>query len=468
MNSHLNKITTIFRPLLIILVYLLLIDGCVFLPPIDSPPSPEKNQPVHFVGPNGKLSAQQSTAVIDKLKRESNSTDILDRHIAAEEALVGRPLVLGNRVTLLQDGPTTYQSMFAAIRVAKDHINLETYIFEDDEIGIRFADLLLEKQAQGVQVNLIYDSVGTIGTSRDFFKRLSDGGINTLEFNPVNPLSVRDEWLLDHRDHRKLMIVDGSVAFVGGINISSVYSHGSFSKGTRKDAKSGKGWRDTHTRIEGPAVREFQKYFMETWEKQKGAALAPRNYFPSVNKKGDDIVRAIESRADDPYNAIYATLLSAISSAESHIYITNAYFVPDPQFIQALKDAARRGIDVRLILPSRTDAWLVFHAGRSHYTDLLKAGVKIYERKSTVLHSKTVVVDDVWSSIGSTNLDWRSFVHNDELNAVILGREFTTQMRSMFDKDLLESTPILLADWKRRSPLLHLKEFMARMWEYWL
>ena len=415
---------------------------------------------VQLKGARGPLSVADTSAILNKLG--GGSTSLLKRHIAVEETVADSPLVLGNRVTLLQDGEATYHAMFAAIRAAKDHINVETYIFEDDETGRRFADLLLRKQADGVHVNLIYDSVGSLNTPRAFFDALRDGGIHVLEFNPVNPLSAKRGWALNQRDHRKLLIVDGSTAFVGGINISGVYS----SSYARSAAAIP--WRDTQVRIEGPVVADFQKLFVEAWEKQHGKPPPARNYFPRLRERGDEIVRAIGSSADAPYSPIYVTLLSAINSAEISVYLTNAYFVPDPQLLDALKGAAGRGIDVKLILPSQTDFWAVFHAGRSYYAELMEAGVIIYERRDALLHSKTALVDGVWSSVGSTNLDWRSFLHNEELNAVMLGEKFSAQMRAAFEKDLAASDRIMPEEWKRRPLVMRVKEHFARMWQYWL
>jgi cardiolipin synthase len=319
-----------------------------------------------------------------------------------------------------------------------------------------------------VQVNFIYDSVGAIDAPRAFFKRLTDSGINVLEFNPINPLTARKGWDVNQRDHRKLLIVDGETAFLGGVNISSVYSGGSFSTRTRERPEGGPPWRDTHLHVEGPVVGEFQKLFLATWEKQKGDTLAAKDYFPPPGTRGREIVRAIGSSPDEPYSLIYATLISAIGSAETTVHLTNAYFVPDPQLLAALKGAVQRGVDVRIILPGNTDSWLVFHAGRSYYAELLGAGVKIYERRGALLHSKTALIDGVWSTVGSTNLDWRSFLHNYEVNAVILGQQFGAQMQAMFEKDLASSSPITLEQWERRSISDRLKETVARMWEYWL
>lgn len=449
---------------------LLGIAGCAILPDAERELEKPNAQAVEFDNASGPVSSGRSVAILEELKGKSGDIDILQKHMAMEQAInADSPLVLGNRLVLLQDGPTTYQAMFTAIRTAKDHINLETYIFEDDEIGRQFADLLLERQAAGVQVNLIYDSVGCLQTPREFFEHLKSGGMQVLEFNPVNPLvGNKKEWLLNNRDHRKLLVIDGRIAFVGGINISESYSSGPSTRLARKKGVNTLGWRDTHLQIEGPVVAEFQKLFMDTWAKQKGEPLAWKNYFPPLDNQGDEIVRAIGSASDDPYSLIYLTLLSAIGNAEQSIYITNAYFVPDPQLVKSLTDAAQRGVDVKLILPSFTDSWTVFHAGRSHYTGLLSAGVKIYERRDAVMHSKTASIDGVWSTIGSTNLDWRSFLHNDELNAAILGRDFAKQMDAMFTMDLAESEAIDLDRWQQRSLMLRLKEWLARIAEYWL
>ena len=422
---------------------------------------------VQLESARGPLSAAQSKVVL-KGVQGGQETSIFDRHLAREEAIVDSPLTTGNQVLLLQDGPATYQAMLAAILAARDHINMETYILDDDDVGRRFAEALIAKQRQGVQVNLIRDSVGTVGTPEHFFQRLADSGIRILEFNPMNPLMARKEWELNQRDHRKLLIVDGRIAFLGGINISSVYSGGSSSQGMRPRPAGSPAWRDTDLQLQGPVVTELQKMFLATWVAQKGEPLTAKNYFPEPVRAGRQVVRAIGSSPDEPYSLIYATLLSALGSAETSVHLTNAYFVPDPQLLAALEAAAARGVDVTLILPSQTDSWLVFHAGRGYYEQLLRAGVKIHERRDVILHSKTALIDGVWATVGSTNLDWRSVLHNHELNAVVLGVEFGHQVQSMFDRDLAASNAITLERWQRRPISLRLKELLARLWEYWL
>lgn len=458
--------------LVLSLFVLLGLSACSSLPTIVPDLARHSAPAVRVEGARGPLSAAQSQAILNRLALRGQDTDIFTRHLALEEAIVGSPLTAGNQVVLLQDGPATYQAMYAAILAAQDHINMETYILDDDEVGQRFAQALISKQKQGVQVNLIRDSVGTLNTPAIFFQSLTDSGIHVLEFNPINPVMARKEWALNQRDHRKLLIVDGHTAFLGGINISSVYSGGSFRIGSRSKTNKGPdaspAWRDTDLQVQGPVVAEFQKLFLAAWANQKGEPLAERNYFPPPENKGHEVVRAIGSSPDEPYSQIYATLLSAIANAETSVLITNAYFVPDPQLLNTLEAAARRGVDVTLVLPSQTDSWLVFHAGRNYYDRLLQAGVKIHERRGVILHSKTALIDGVWATVGSTNLDWRSFLHNHELNAVVLGPEFGKQMQTMFDKDLVASDAITLERWRNRSLDLRLKEWFARVWEYWL
>jgi len=440
--------------------------GCSSIPTMVPDMAMQPSHPVQLEGAHGPLTAQQSKAILAKLKKNGEDTNIFDKHLALEAEIVGSPLVVGNKVELLVDGPTTYHAMFSAIEQAKNHINMETYIFEDDEVGRQFAELLISKQRSGVQVNLIYDSVGSINTPKEFFTLLKDSGVNVLEFNPINPLLARKGWQLSQRDHRKLLVVDGQIAFVGGINISSVYSSGSFGKSHSDKDKPP--WRDTHLRIAGPVVSEFQKLFMATWNQQKGEPLAPRDYFPQLANKGNEIVRAIGSSPEEAYSQIYATLLSAINSAETQVFLTNAYFVPDPQLLAALKEAAQRGVDVRLLLPEKTDSSLVYYASRSYYDELLSAGVKIHERQDALLHAKTALIDGVWSTVGSTNLDWRSFVNNQEINAVILGQAFGAQMQTLFEKDLESSKLVTLQEWRKRSIGARIKEKGARLWAHWL
>lgn len=463
------------KPRLALSVFALLcMQACATLPDARRDRATTPTQDVEFETARGPVSEARGEAIIEKLEGRHCESDLLGKHLGYEQAInANQPLVLGNKLSLLQNGPATYESMFTAIREAKDHINLETYIFEDGETGQQFAALLLERQAAGVQVNVIYDSAGGFATPAGFFETLREGGIAVLEFNPLNPLADNSQTLLfNNRDHRKQIIVDGRIAFTGGINISDTYGSSPSRRGARKKPppapEEKAGWRDTHVRIEGPVVADFQKLFIETWNKQKGPPLAARNYFPELKPQGEGIVRAIGSTPDDPDSLIYLTLLSAITHAERSVHFTVAYFAPDKQLLKALSSAAARGVEVSLVLPGNSDSWAIFHLGRSYYTALLRGGVKIYERRGPVMHAKTACIDGVWSTIGSTNLDWRSFLHNDEINAVILGREFAAQMDAMFAADVKESKEIELKKWRRRSWKLRVQEQAARIGAYWL
>ncbi len=450
---------------------LAVLGACAALPTI-APDTAEAagTSGVRIDGAHGPLSPAAEKRVLARLQAAGQDTDIFERHLAYEQEIVGSPLSAGNKVTLLQDGPSTYQALYAAMAGAKNSIDMESYIIEDDEVGQRFATELKAAQARGVVVNLIYDGVGSLGTPKAYFDDLAAAGINTLQFNPVDPRQARTGWDVNQRDHRKLTIIDGRTAFVGGINISSVYSGGSFSQRSKERPGHGQKvpWRDTDLQIEGPVVADFQKLFMDTWERQKGKPVASADYFPEIGRQGDVVVRAIGGTATEPYSQIYATLLSAIRSSSTSILLANAYFDPDPQLLGAIRDAARRGVDVQLLLPSVSDSWLVMSAGRRHYGELLEAGVKIYERQGALLHAKTTVIDGVWCAVGSTNLDWRSFLHNDEIDAIVLSAAFGDQMRAAFQADLALSEPLTMEKWSNRGLKARLQEITAGMWEYWL
>ncbi|MGZ3524753.1 MAG: cardiolipin synthase [Thermodesulfobacteriota bacterium] len=442
--------------------------GCATLPNVSEmiDEVPTTQEAPQITSAKGLLSPEKSRAIMERLKRSVDPTDILQRHSAVIESVSGSPLTKGNKVILLVDGQVAYAAMFKAIENARDHINFETFIIEDDEMGRRFVDLLLKKQAEGVQVNFIYDSVGSFSTPASFFQRMRGAGIQVVEFNPINPLKAHGKWLLPHPDHRKILIVDGKVVITGGINISQVYSSTPFRR--ERDEKTPMPWRDTDVQIEGPAVAEFQKLFLDTWLKQSGPTLSERNYFPDLKEEGNALVRAVGSTPGQSNRITFIVYVSAITFAEHSVHLTNAYFIPDDQILDAFTDAARRGVDVKIILPSITDSSLALYAQRYNYSELLKAGVKLYERRNALLHAKTAVIDDVWSTVGSTNMDFWSFLSDDEVNAVILSREFAIEMEKMFARDLAESDQIQWEEWKKRPLLPRIREWFAHLFDRWL
>jgi cardiolipin synthase len=444
--------------------------GCATLPNVSVmiDEAPTTQTPPQIASAKGLLSPKQSKVLMERLQRSADPTDMLQRYSALIESVSESPLTKGNKVTLLVDGAATYAAMFKAVETARDHVNIETYTMEDiaDETGRTFADLLLKKQADGVQVNLIYDSLGSFSTPAAFFKRLRDGGIQVVEFNPQNPLKARGKWRLAKSDHRKILIVDGKIAITGGVNISQVYS--SSLSGREKEEEAQMPWRDTDIQIEGPAVAEFQKLFLGTWQRQEGAILSQGQYFPVLKEEGQALVGVLGSTPGEANRLTFIMYVAAITFAENSLSMTNAYFVPDTQTVEALTDAAKRGVDVRIILPGTTDSSLVQYAGQYYYTDLLKSGVKLYRRRNALLHAKTLVIDGIWSTVGSTNMDFWSFSSNDEVNAVILSREFATEMEKMFAQDLAESDQVRWEDWKKRPFSLRVKEWFSHLFANWL
>ena len=439
--------------------------GCATLPNVTETISevPAAKEPAQIASAKGPLSAKQSKALMERLQRSIEATDILERYTAVVESVSESPLTKGNKVTLLVDGPATYAAMFKAVANARDHINIETYTIEDieDETGRKFADLLLQKQAEGLQVNLIYDSLGSYTTPAAFFQRLRDGGIHVVEFNPQNPFKARGKWRLAKSDHRKILIVDGKIAITGGVNISQVYSSGTSGTEDEKDAQMP--WRDVDVQIEGPAVAEFQKLFLDTWQRQEGAKLSQGHYFPDLKEEGNTLVGVLGSTPGETNRLTFIMYVAAITFAENSLHMTNAYFAPDPQIMKALIDAAKRGVDVKIILPGTTDRSLALYAGQYYYSDLLKSGVKLYKRRNVLLHAKTLVIDGVWSTVGSTNMEWWSFSTNDEVNAVILSPEFATEMETMFAEDLAESDEIRWEEWKKRPLLVKVREWFSHL-----
>jgi len=455
---------------------------------------------------SGRDSYDRSQAIVRRLETRGWSGDFLARHLAVEEAVSGAPLTAGNRVRLLPDGPATYRAMRQAIASARRYIHMETYIFEDDDTGALFADALIAKRRQGVEVALMVDAIGTLDTSGEVFRRMRQAGIAVAVFNPVNPLYARSGWSPNRRNHRKLLVVDGEVGYLGGINVSDVYastpgsgrlgsgaqgsgggSHpdrgGASRAGAGPDLRSGaqdvnaagapqaagSPWRDTHLEIRGPAVGQMESVFVSAWRQQGEAGLRERQRLEPAPGRGPVYLRILanDPRRQDGYS-IYLTLMSAIRSAARSIHVTMAYFVPDPAFIQALCDAAHRGVEVVLVLPGFSDSSLVFHAGRSHYASLLEAGVAIYERRNALLHAKTAVVDGVWATVGSSNMDWRSFALNYEINAVVLGPDFGGEMEALFRKDVAESVRITPGAWRHRPVRDRFMEGVSRLFERWL
>lgn len=387
---------------------------------------------------------------------------------------LGEPLVTGNRVDLLQDGPVTYAAMFEAIDGSRDHVNLESYILEADGPGEEFARRLIARARAGVRVNVLYDSFGSIGTPETYFDHLRANGVNVCEYNPLRRLGNLLSRALHLRDHRKLMVVDGHIGFIGGVNISPVYSAGSSplaalsGSGGRDGVAAEPGWRDTHLRVEGPIVAQLQRLFMRHWSRHSSIALRGTHYFPPLAPAGTQRVALAACDAGRRRNPFYRALLSALDASQHRVFLTTAYLVPTRRLMRSLVRAARRGVDVHLLLPGISDFWAPLQAGRSHYARLLRAGVHLHELHDTLLHAKTCVIDGLWATVGSSNLDWRSFLHNAEANLVVLDAGLAQEMERVFCNDVARAREVVRAEWARRGLRQRIVETLARRFEFFL
>jgi cardiolipin synthase len=430
--------------------------------PVDPPPV--------VVRASGQQTAQQSAATVREVQAEGRA-ELMKHHLSMLGSL-GEFTTSDNQVKLLIDGPATFAAMFSDLERAQASILIESYIFEDEALGKRMAEVLKRKAAAGVEVRLIYDAVGSLTTPRAFFDDLAESGVLVCEFNPVRTSFPFRADKLNHRDHRKIVVVDGKTAYTGGINVSDVYSAGSSSflrrKSKDENGERKRGWRDTSVRVQGAAVTDFSMLFAETWKRQsceKPPTPSPRK---AASLAGDRLVTVLGSSPQDAEPRIYRALLTAISGARKSVHMTMSYFVPDDQTVDFLSAAARRGVDVQLVLQGMSDSTLVLRAGQSYYEELIGAGVKIYERSDTLLHAKTTVIDGVWSSVGSSNVDWRSFLHNDEVNVIVFGAEFAEEMEKLFQLDIDRAEPITLEAWEKRGMTRRLQERFGRLFEYWL
>lgn len=426
-------------------------------------------RPPPVVAVQGVLSAQASEALLESALKEFGDDAGVRTLIDDVRKHSSVPLTAGNRTTALIDGPETFASINEAVMAARHHVHVETFIFSDDTLGRQFGDLLAQKRREGVQVRVIYDSIGSMETSASFFDELRGKGIEVRQFRPLNPVKTPLIWKMQNRDHRKIIVVDGKVGFTGGLNVSGTYSSSSKSKpGPKRGIEDG--WRDTHIRIEGPAVHYLQTLFIQMWNRA-GDPLPPGcdvECFPKPAAGGKELVAIVANDSEDDDRSLYATYLAAFSHAGSRIWLTHAYFAPNDDLLDALEDAARRGVDVRLIMPGFSDSKTILRATQSTYTRLLENGVRIYERKDALLHAKSVVIDGVLSVVGSANLDMRSFIHNDEVNAVVVSRDFGRRMEGVFERDQEASRALDLDTWKQRSIWQRMQELGSKLFWYWL
>ena len=365
-------------------------------------------------------------------------------------ALTGMDMSKGNRVEVLKNGVRFFPSMLSAIRGAKKTINSEFYIYWDGEIGRMFAEALAERARAGVAVNVILDAVGSAPMSHDLTEFMQRNGVSVEWYHPLRWYTLSR---FNHRTHRKLLVIDGEIGFSGGVGIADEW---------RGDADSKDHWRETVIRIEGPVVMQLQFAFLDNWVKSRGELLTGLDYFPRIEPRGDCIAQVVKSSPSEGSSAAKLLYVVSIVSAKQSIYINSAYFVPDSDTMRALEGAVRRGVDVRVIVPGEhTDVPIVRHAGRFYYNRLLRRGIRIFEYQPTMMHAKSMVVDGIWTTIGSSNFDDRSFRLNDEVNVNVYDEGIAAQMEKMFFEDLARSEEITRLRWLQRPWLDRMKERVA-------
>jgi cardiolipin synthase len=366
------------------------------------------------------------------------------------EAHAQAPIVGGNRVTLLLNGEQIYPAILGAIRRAKRTITYAQYSYEDGPIARDVATALAERCRAGVTAHVLLDGVGTLQMPREYVELMEQGGCQVVSFRPVGPLGIAR---VNNRNHRRILVVDGRIGFTGGSGISDKWM------GNGRVADH---WRDTDIQVEGPAVEYLQGAFAENWVEATGAVLGGVDYFPRpIESKGRTQVQVIRSGPRGGSYAMYTTFLLALSSARRSIKITNPYVLLDEMMTDTLVQAARRGVHVSFLVPGISDHPLVRHAGRRQFGRLLEAGIEIHEYTAALLHAKTMVIDGLWATVGSTNLDHRSFKLNDELNVVAYDANVARQLEKVFQDDLRYSTQIDLESWRNRSVRGRLFELLA-------
>ena len=371
---------------------------------------------------------------------------------ASMSQLLGAPLVESNNVVQLINGDRTFGAMLEAVRAAQHSITIEQFIWSSGAVSTQFIEALSERARAGVKVRVVVDTIGSYRLSRADRRNLRSAGVELERFNPpvIFNLSFPFKLLgINHRTHRKLMIVDGRIGFIGGVCMSDAWSG---------DGESGK-WRDTHFRVEGPVVGQMQAVFTRNWLQARSQVLHGANYFPPLIPAGTMTAQSFASGPQEGAEHARLTYLMSMAAARKSIRLSHAYFVPSKLAIETLVEARKRGVRVEVIVPGKSDNFAVSSAGRSRWGKLLEAGVEFYEYKPTLYHCKIMIVDDIWASVGSVNFDEKSFRHNDEANLNVLDREFAATLIKSFEADKGRARPITLEDFNKRSVFKKMFDF---------
>lgn len=361
-------------------------------------------------------------------------------------------ITINNKVEILKDGEETFSSMIAAIEEAKEYIHLEYYIFVEDEIGSKIKEILIRKASEGVKVRIIVDDVGSWQLKKPFFKEMEEAGIEAYSFLKVRFPTFTSK--VNYRNHRKILIVDGEVGFLGGVNIADRYLYGKPTLGP---------WRDTHLKIEGDSVHSLQSIFLTDWYFVSQEELYDKEFFPTSNTIGNTMLQIVASGPDSDWPGIMMGIFQAIASAKKYVYIATPYFMVNEGVLMALKAAAMGNVDVRIILPEKSDSRITHLSTRSFIREMLDANVKIYFYNTGFIHSKVMIVDDIISKVGSSNMDFRSFEHNFEVEAFIFNEEIALELKSQFKEDIKNSYLITIENWVKRPPIQKIKESFARL-----
>jgi cardiolipin synthase len=369
----------------------------------------------------------------------------------AADALLGNNLTPGNRIEVLLNGDRIFPSMLKAIGRAQRTVNFETYVYWSGQIGHQFALALAERARAGVRVRTILDWQGTAKMSLSDAGLMREAGVEIVTYRPLRPWDLKR---FNNRTHRKLLIVDGKVGFIGGVGIADLW---------RGDARTPEEWRDTHYRLEGPVVAQLQGAFMDNWVKAKGEVLHGDEFFPPLAHAGSAWAQAVKSSPGEGNQSMRLTFLLAIASAQRSIKVETPYFVPDRLMVSELLSAVKRGVEVEVIVPGpETDSPVTRATSRSGWGSLLEAGVKMYEFQPTMLHAKLLIVDGAWASVGSANFDQRSMRLNDEANLNVLDRGFAQGQAAIFERDKARARRVDLAKWTRR-PIM--EKLTTPIWE---
>ena len=360
-------------------------------------------------------------------------------------------LTINNDVSLIRNGDDKFDLLFEDLRKAKHHIHIEYFIIKDDKIGTEFLNLLCEIAKEGIEVKIIIDDVGS-SISYKMKRKIRDSGIEMFSFMPV--LFSRFTGQMNYRDHRKIIVIDGKIGYLGGINVSDNYVN----------ANNNRYWRDTHIKIVVEAVKQLQILFLTTWDfVSDGNAEISKSYFPDNHCKENIPLQIAASGPDTDWSNIMEAIFVAITNAEDYIYITTPYFIPNSEIVTALQVAARSNIDVKLIVPKKSDSWIAEYATNSYLQLLLEAGVDVYHYTKGFVHAKTMVVDGVFSSVGTANMDYRSFKINFEVNALIYDKKISNELKTFFQDDIKDCEKLDLESWQNRSKRTKLIEALARL-----